>query len=115
MRTWVKWFIPYIALVVVLVLTISNSNKVDELANDNNSLACSMARLISYVPAVQFKGEPDENFIGWVVARHDMLAQVREGTCSRDTIEALAERVQLDEQLLKQIGVDPNEVFTPSD
>lgn len=114
-RTWIKWAFPYLVVVVVLVLTISNGNKIEELTEQTSELTCSMARLVSFVPAVQFEGEPKDNFVGWIVARHDMLNVVEDGTCSEDTLYALSERVRLDERLLEDIGVNPDDVFTPSD
>jgi hypothetical protein len=63
-----------------------------------------MARLISYVPAIQFEGEPRANFMGWLESRRDMLVQLREhGQCSEQTASLLEERVRLDNHLLDQL------------
>lgn len=71
--------------------------------NDNSALSCATARLISYVPAVQFEGEPRSNFLGWIVSRRDLLVEVRKRRrCSAETERLLAHRVRLDEAVLRE-------------
>jgi hypothetical protein len=102
--------IAYTIILIGLGLIVVNQKG---LSTDTRDLGCSMARLISYVPAVQFEGESKENFVGWVLARHDMLNQSEE--CSKETRQALKTRVQLDKRVLEDLNIDINDYYKPSE
>lgn len=85
----------------VVILANSRQEEVDRLVVDNRSLTCAISRLVAFVPAIQFEGEPRENFIGWLRSRRDMLEIARaSGHCSEETVALLAERVRLDTEML---------------
>lgn len=68
---------------------------------DVKSLSCGMADLIAHVPAVQFRGEPLQNFIGWIEARRDILASAED--CDPKVIIQLERRVRIDDELLSTL------------
>jgi hypothetical protein len=85
-------------------LDAERADQVRALANDNRALSCAMARLVAYVPAVQFEGDSRENFLGWLRSRREMLSAVSEGgRCSESTVRLLAERVRLDDEALAEL------------
>jgi hypothetical protein len=91
----------WLIVISVLVLIGLDSNK--ENSDANRDLTCDTARLVSFVPALQFEGEPRENFIGWLRARRAMLEGIREHqTCDAETERLLENRVRLDQKLLDQ-------------
>jgi len=89
---------------LVLLSLNANRNHAAEIDNNavaNRALTCATARLVSFVPALQFEGEPRENFLGWLESRRDMLVEIRErSACDSETQKLLEERVELDQQLL---------------
>jgi len=111
-----------VALVIVLVLIFFQFRTSDELAmhvddvdrqgarvetvaDQNRRTTCSIARLVAYVPAMQFEGEPLENFLNWISARRALLLEAQQ--CD-PTVEAiLRERVAQDQKLLDELKTRP--------
>lgn len=97
---WARWVITMMALFVVLLAWDGTRQH----TQDTEALICSTVRLVAYVPALQFEGESQRNFIGWIEARRDMLADVRQrGLCSPEDQRRLERRVAADEALLKEL------------
>lgn len=97
-------FLAGVALMVFVLLSRSQSDESQQITVDNRAVSCAIARLVSYVPAFQFEGEPRSNFVGWIKARGELLAEVRErGGCPDATAKLLRDRVRLDEQLLQDL------------
>lgn len=100
MSEWIRWILTLAACGVAL-LAATNAK---DTAGDTEVLICSTARLIAFVPAIQFEGEPLDNFIGWTESRRDMLRDIRQRDLCTTEIQTLMEkRVQLDEALLKEL------------
>lgn len=101
---------PAALLLVALAAAAANyqawhqSKENERSSDDNRALTCNTARLISYVPAVQFEGEPQANFVGWISSRRDLLVEVRDRkSCSTQTTRLLRNRVELDRRLLEDL------------
>lgn len=91
--------VTLMGLLAVLAFGLS----VRETGEDNRIMVCSITRLVAHVPAIQFEGEPLDNFVGWIEARRDMLDAIHQrNICTKDE-QLLEERVKLDRQLLEEI------------
>jgi hypothetical protein len=74
---------------------------------ENRAVACTTADLIAHVPDVQFEGEPLNNFLGWIEARHDILVAAKAAhVCEPDIIEKLERRIALDNELLRSLNAN---------
>jgi hypothetical protein len=100
-----RWALAAFLLASIsLALSALLFSRVLSFTDDNSALTCSTARLVSYVPAVQFEGEPRSSFVGWIRSRHAMLVDVRERErCSEEVERLLARRVRLDERALREL------------
>lgn len=110
-RPFIIHLVVYIVIIFALFIGIYQDIRLNK---ETRELSCSIAKLISYVPAIQFEGESDQNFIGWVVARQDILGIARGDGCSEATSDALRARVRLDAQLLKELGYEGSDLPLPN-
>ena len=92
-----------IIAVIGITASLAISLSVKENKQANTVMVCSITRLVSHVPAVQFQGEPLSNCVGWIKARQDMLRAVREREICQKDEAALEHRVKLDQALLKEM------------
>jgi hypothetical protein len=72
-------------------------------ADQTERISCSISKLVAYVPALQFEGEPIANFIGWIESRKEML-EATKGHCTDEIEEIIEERVRLDQILLDELS-----------
>lgn len=105
--------LAYIGIMVSLIAVAqgvavrSDQDIIEEASKQNKEIACAIADLIAYVPAIQFEGESRRNFINWIDSRRSLLDAARvEDTCSPKTIRALVIRKERDARLLEKLRRD---------
>lgn len=85
-----------------------NTARIQHITEQNQDITCSIAKLVAFVPALQFEGEPVENFIGWIESRKALLEEAEEDFGCDPEVEAiLRDRVALDQKLLAELRPRP--------
>jgi hypothetical protein len=82
--------------------------RVADVSEQTADITCAIAKLVAYVPALQFEGEPQDNFVNWIEARRELLLEAQEAHGCDPTVEAiLRERVAQDQKLLDELRPRP--------